>query len=354
MKKFVLSTIALVVVFAFVAPVPSQGQEIREYTLNKAKAAPVIDGVATDAEWAGAEWTGDFYGLDHDSVTVYRDQKIPREDLNWEWRALWDDEYLYICFRADFKSMIANGFTYDGNTTAVLEADDVGYAGWGIPGNVDFEFFFEPNWKEGDGVNDSADMSPSYQFCYFPLGDDIFNGQLVTPGNFGVRKGPFGPPYFYSGLTTTGPKFPASDWAPLTDAAETTAASAGAKPLQIAAQPNLTGKEEPEIVAQPLLEIAIPFSQLTFAFMPDLVDYVVEDLPFEGINLIMVKDANGKYAKAGDEWLFNVAGYTDGYTMSTGLALVTWNNMDTGGFHNYPRGILKFAAGAGVSDWMLQ
>jgi len=353
MKRFFLALIALTVFFAFMAPVPGQSQEIREYILNKAKAAPVIDGEIADGEWDGSEWTGDFYGLDHNSVTKYRDQRIPRNELNWEWRALWDEEYLYICFRADFKSMVANGWTYDGNTTAVLEADDTGYAGWGIPGCVDFEFFFEPNWKEGDGVNDSADMSPGYQLCYFPVMEDVYEGVVYADSNFGVRKGAFGPPYFYSGLTTTGPKFPATAWNPYTDPQE--AAALGAKPLLIAAQPHMVeGAVEPDIVARPVLELAIPYSQLSFVAMPDLADYTIDDIPFEGINLIMVKDDQGRWVKPGDEWLFNVCGYTDGYTMSTGIALVTWNNMDPGGFHNFPRGVLKFTAGAGVGDWMLQ
>ncbi|MFB3785297.1 MAG: hypothetical protein ACE15F_02905 [bacterium] len=313
----------------------------------------MIDGVATDAEWAGAEWTGDFYGGNFSINTMYLNEQIPREDLNWEWRALWGEEYLYFCMRGDFKYLTPNGWLYDGNTTTVLEADDTGYAGWGNPGCVDFEFFMEPNWKDGDGVNDSADMSPSYQICWFPLGDDVFNGEVVTPGNFGVRTGAEGPPFFFSGLNSTGAKFPATPWNPMTDPQE--AATAGVKPFLIAAQPNpVAGAQEPDIVARPLLEVAIPYSQLGFVAMPDLVDYTIDDIPFEGINLIMQKDANGQWVKAGDEWLFNVCGYTDGYTMSIGLQLVEWNLMDGSAFNSAPRGILKFAAGAGVSDWMLQ
>lgn len=350
MKNLFLVVLSLVVLSAVVTPVPVTGQEIREYTVNKATKAPTIDGNESDAEWAGAAWTGGFYGLDNDAVTKYRAQQPPTDKLNWQWKMLWDEEYLYFCFKADFYFLLQNGWLFSGDVTNLLEADDTGYAGWGIPGNVDFECFLEPNWKDGDGVNDPADMSPGYQICYFPLADEVYNGKVVNKGNFGVR-GAEGPPYFYSGATNQGSKFPSGDWAPITDPAAATAA--GVKPFLLAALPHeIAGAQEGSIVAQPVLEIAFPYSQFGLVAFPNIV--AIEDVPFEGENLIMQKDSQGRWVKAGDEWLCNVAGYTDGWTMDTGLSLVTWNLMATGGFHNYPRGVLKFADAASVSDWMLQ
>jgi len=81
----------------------------------------------------------------------------------------------------------------------------------------------------------------------------------------------------------------------------------------------------------------------------------IEDVDILLENLLMVPDANGKYVNAGDVWLFNVAGYVDGAIYeSTGLALVSWNDMGDGGFHNAPRGKLIFAGTTDVEQWMLQ
>jgi len=349
MKNLFLVALTLLVFIAFIAPVPCLGQDIREYMANKATKAPVIDGNVTDAEWAGSEWTGGFYGLDNDAVTKYRAQQIPADAFNWQWRMLWDEDYLYFCIQADFRYLTQNGWLFSGDVAELLSADDTGYAGWGIPGCVDFECFLEPNWKDGDGVNDPADPSPGYQLCFFPLADEVYNGKVVNPGNFGVR-GAEGPPFVYTGATNQGSKFPAGDWAPISD--PVAAAAAGAKPLLVAALPHeIAGAQEGSVVAQPVLEIAFPFSQFTLVGFPIVA---IEDVPVEGANLIMQKDSQGRWVKAGDEWLVNVAGYTDGWTLDTGLTLVTWNLMAAGGFHNFPRGVVKFAAATGVSDWMLQ
>ena len=69
----------------------------------------------------------------------------------------------------------------------------------------------------------------------------------------------------------------------------------------------------------------------------------------------MIPDENGVYVEEGDEWLFNVCGYTDAIDNERGIGLVTWNDMSEGGFHNYPRGILKFVEEevVSVSGWMM-
>jgi len=317
---------------------------VREYTVNKVKATPPkIDGEWSEDEWAGSEWTGKFYGLRYPDVPTDFWGQVA--DINIRWRALWDDDYLYVLIVSDFKYLNPNGWTYAGDMVAVLEADDTGYAGWGIGTCVDFEMFIEPNWKEGDGANDMETNSPAYQLCYFPIKED----DQWAPSNFGVR-GAEGPPYFYTG-NAGGPARIAGAWNPITDPAE--AKLAGVKPLQLAALPHeIPGAVEgKDVVAVPALEVALPYSQFGLAALPDVA--AIEDVDEMALNLIMVPDAAGKYVKPGDEWLFNVCAYTDNATAATGLSLITWNDMGEGGFHNYPRGILKFAEAVRVSEWMV-
>ena len=63
-----------------------------------------------------------------------------------------------------------------------------------------------------------------------------------------------------------------------------------------------------------------------------------------------------RLCSSGDECLFNVE--VGGRTMAidesgSNIALVTWNEMGDGGFHNAPRGKLLFMGGTPVSQWML-
>lgn len=327
---------------------------VREYTCNKVTgAAPTIDGNYTEAEWAGSDWTGEFYGLRNGAVTAFNGQKTT---LNYRWRALWDDDYLYLLVTADFLFLCPNGLTWAGDFVDPLLADDTGYAGWGTGTCVDLELFIEPNWKLGDGYNSNPPAydeatngggEPSYQICYFPLKDDKEGTTLITPGNFGVRTTDDGPPYFFSGV----PAAVGGDWTPIFD--KTFAATSKVKPMQFAAQPHEVagGVEGKTTVASPVMEIGLPYSQLNISTLMGIGD--VAEVAAEAINMILTPDSNGKYVKAGDEWLINVTGYTDGAVAETGLTLVTWNNVVGGGFRTYPRGILRFAVSTATSDWMM-
>ena len=84
-----------IIVLSFVTlPVFCQAPP-KEYEVNKVSGSPpVIDGEYTEEEWAGSTWTGDFYGLRHSACQAQYQGAIV--DINWRWRALWDDDYFYV------------------------------------------------------------------------------------------------------------------------------------------------------------------------------------------------------------------------------------------------------------------
>lgn len=345
-----MKRVTVIVLVVFAALASNGANEVREYLVNKVSGAPpVIDGEYTEAEWAGSQWTGDFYGLRHSANSKLRGQVIP--DV-WRWRALWDDDYLYVLISAELKFINRNGETWLGGVGAVnpLLADDEGYAGWNTGENLDFEVFLTPNAHEELGVfpNEVGGNPPGYQLAYFPLLADEEGGQVFADSNFGIRNKANGPPFFYTGtvgVQNIGP------WNPIYDPAE--AQAAGAKPFILAAQPHLIEGAQvgTDVVGIPVLEIAFPYSQFSFPALDDVT--VIEDVEITLEHLIMLPDENGKYVNPGDEWLFNICGYTDGVVAEGGLTLITWNDMGDGGFHNAPRGKLIFTAGAGISSWML-
>ncbi|MBN2326043.1 MAG: hypothetical protein JXR73_02740 [Candidatus Omnitrophica bacterium] len=332
-----------------IASLGAYGQSVREYTCNKVTGdPPVIDGEYTEEEWAGSEWTGDFYPLRHSANPTSMWGNVI--DEKWQWRALWDDEYLYFLVSAELKYINKNGWTWAGDIIAPLEADDTGYAGWGVGTNLDFEIFLTPQWDEELTAfpNEAGANPPGYQCCYFPLLEDVEGDVEYAPSNFGIRNTTEGPPFFHTG--TVGSQS-IGGWNPIYDPAE--AEAAGVKPFILAALPHLIegAVEGEEVVGIPVLEIAFPFSQFSFPALTDVE--VIEDVDIIMENMIMIPDENGKYIADGDEWLVNVAGYTDGAVAESGLGLISWNDMGDGGFHNAPRGILRFTGAVNVSSWML-
>ncbi|RJP27270.1 MAG: hypothetical protein C4527_13530 [Candidatus Omnitrophota bacterium] len=332
-----------------VGPVFAQLAPVKQYECHKvAGAPPVIDGNYTEAEWAGSQWTGDFYGLRHSANNAsYRGKVV---DEQWRWRALWDDDCFYFLIEAGLRYLNPNGVLYSGDLVNPLTADDTGFAGWGTGRNVDFEVFIEPDWQEGDGFNDMEGNSPAYQLCYFPLKEDRTGDTIWAQSNFGIR-GAEGPPFFNTGNVGGTYRLPGG-WNPICDAAQ--AAAAGVKPFLLAAQPHFAPAGS-QFEAFPVLEIAFPYSQFGFAALPDLDS--MDQLDMFQENLIMLPDkAGGKYVLEGDEWLINITGYVDNVIALQGLTLITWNDMGEGGFHNYPRGIMKMVgpgAVVGISDWMM-
>lgn len=329
-----------------------QVAEIRVYEVNRVQGdPPVIDGEYSDEEWAGSEWTGDFYATRHS----FNDPSLWGQviDEKYQWRALYDDDYFYFLITMEMRYINMNGWAWPDILVDPLEADDTGYAGWANGQCLNIEFFLSPNWprlEEEGWVNDVGENPPAYHFAYFPLLPEVENGVELIPGNFGVR-GAEGPPFFFTQPSGT-QRLPGG-WDPITD--PVVAEELGVLPFQLAALPYLIEGAVPgeDIVGVPALELAVPYTAFSFPSLPEVE--VVEDVPFELEPLILVPDEEGKYVKPGDEWLFNVTCYMDGATLELkGLGLSNWNDMGEGGFHNAPRGILRFMEPVAVSDWAVR
>lgn len=333
----------------------SAQDRIKEYEASKVSGTPpVIDGEFTEEEWAGSVWRSDFTGLRNGAVgTAFQGADA---NVNWRWRALWDDEYLYFLFEAELLFLNPNGVLWDGSLIDPLSSDDTGFAGWGVAQNVDMEVFLEPNWQAGDEFNSNPPdftenyneegAANTYQFIFFPLKEDREGDTVFAPTNFGVRDKQEGPPFLHSGLQGG-----VGDWVPFFDPTE--AEANGVEPMLVAALPHeidgaVAGSE---VVARPVLEVGFPFSQFTAASLPDVIDEL--DLSVLAENLLLIQNADGTWVNPGDEWLINVCAYTDNVLAETGLSLITWNDNIGGGFNTYPRGILRFVEGTAVDDWSL-
>lgn len=325
---------------------------IKEYTATRVVGTPpTMDGDYTDEEWQNAEWATGLFGLNNQGSNG-ANQGMP-VDLNYRWRAIWDDEYLYILIEAEMYDLPINGVIGGEITDNIVEGDDEVFS-FALGLGTDIEIFLEPNWREGDGFNSNPPsftepggdgITDGYQFVWFPLEND----EHWTPLNSGIRNAdaPDGPPWFYT-ESAYNSAFVGGPWDPTFNPSE--AAAFDAMPMIAGTDFHYTGaaRYSGEVYARPVLEVAIPFSQMNPNFgVPE------EGEPGE-TNLTLERDDNGTFVNPGDEWLINIAGYTDPYTASRGLTLISWNNVIGPQFASYPRGILHFAADpTPVSDWMI-
>ncbi len=350
MKANTIWAIAFGFLFCF-APLLIQADPhaSREYNANRVPgAAPTIDGEYTEEEWAGSEWTTGFYGLNNQSSNGSNQANLI--DLNYRWRALWDDDYLYILFEAETFDLPINGIVGEDIVNPIVQDDDTFSYAIGL--GTDMEIFLEPNWQEGDGFNSDppdftdpgGDVNDGYHFVWFPLEND----EDWTELNEGIRGADNieGPPYFSSsgGYNNT---YLGGTWDPTFDPAA--AEAAGAMPFLGAGFLHHTGAERGsgEVYANPVMEVGIAFSQMNPTFG-------MAEMGNEGeTHLTLEPDADGNYVHVGDQWLVNMAGYTDPYTAAEGLTLITWNNVIGGPFASYPRGIMTFVDESDVGDWMM-
>ena len=327
---------------------------VKEYTANQVSGTPpVMDGSYSDAEWGNVPWASGMFGLDNQgSNGANQGQPV---SLNYRWRAVWDQNYLYMLIVGESYDLPINGIREGQIVQAVGLDDDVYSFAFGI--GHDLEIYLEPNWRDGDGFNsnppDFTDsggaVTDGYHFVWPPLQADQEGTTIYAPSNTGNREAnPDGPPWLFSEANYNSTYIGNTAYNPIFTTADS--AALGALPYKMGTSLGLTGAEPGQSTpfAHPVLEIAIPFSQMNSAF-----GIPAEGLPGE-TNCELVADANGNYVRAGDEWLVNVCSYTDPITAADGLTLVTWNNVIGGPFASYPRGILRFAAaGTVVQDWML-
>ncbi|MFB3788972.1 MAG: hypothetical protein ACE15F_21645 [bacterium] len=371
---------AMLILFTSLAP----GQEVKEYKVFKVSTkAPAIDGKYTEDEWAGSTWMDEFYGLDLDpNLPEYKGVRVDNI-VNIKWRALWDEDYLYVLVTTDKKFLTpSGGLLYDKSATftpITQDQDSVADFGYGCD---DLEFYMVPKWTEDLGNEGMPDfMGPAgYQFCYFPVINGVDENGQPTPSNFGIRDAS-GPPFFFSWYigneanvpqtTVNDPVIPLKFWLPTSDTAY--AESVGIKPLGLGSQANeIAGVMDGEVVAKPVVEIAFPFSQFTEKFvMLYFFNYPDPNDPSKtvsswrmaaanevyaasgGENVFLTKDAQGHWVKENDRWLFNICSWMDGWYVAHGLNYITWNQMQKGSFLNWPKGILTFSGTTIIDKWML-
>ena len=343
----------LVVCLALVCALPwaSAGRdiEIREYTVPYVGegSPPTIDGVYSEDEWAAAgPWTGEFVGLNNGANDpAWQGEEVP---LEYRWRAVWDDDYLYMVMEGEIFE-----FAYNGDP-AYVEDDDMVYS-YSTGVGVDYEIFLEPNWQEGDGFNSDPPaftdpggdgINDGYHLIWFVLEGDEDLGGLANEGVRGADN-PYGP-QFFSTSAEYNTTYLGGEWNPTFDPAF--AQEWDAEPML--GGTSLNRVENPgagDPVARPIMEVAFAFSQMNNEW-----ELAESDDP-EETNIVLVKDADGNYVHEGDEWLINMSAYTDPYSSAEGYPLITWNNCLGSAFASYPRGLLIFGgAGTGVVDWMLR
>lgn len=159
MKSLSILT-AAVVVAAMATAV--NAQTIRSYTVNYTENPPSIDGVLDAGEWDDAEpATGDF--------TLLREPENTPSPENLTWRALWDENNLYILIQTDFSGHTGVEFPEDTKSPSALEET--------------LEIFLYPNRNDTPNV----------------VGTELNSYQLIiplVPGGTTVREaGEDAPPY---------------------------------------------------------------------------------------------------------------------------------------------------------------
>ncbi|MBN2328946.1 MAG: hypothetical protein JXR73_17535 [Candidatus Omnitrophica bacterium] len=328
--------------------------------------APVMDGVVSEGEWDDAPVTAQFVGLRRTDNFNSVAQGEVFGSPHYQWQAKWDDDYLYLLVQSESFDMPINGIlpgpdglfnTADDEWVDEVNADDAVFSFAAGIGH-DYDIYFEPNWQDGDGYNgDTADFfasdgneSDGYHTAIFHiradpdfdfiLGNEGIRNALIDPSN--VQ----GPPWFYTEGNYDS-AYNGGTWNPTFD--PSAAAAISALPMLSGISHNFTGAEfaSGDVFANLVVEIAFPFSQLN----PEASEISAGSADGE-TNMTLVPDANGIYVNEGDEWLINIAGYTDAYTSQSGLTLVTWNDVTGNAFASFPRGILRFGGtSTSVKEW---
>lgn len=156
------------------------------YSVNRASAAPVIDGVVSEGEWAAASAAaGDFVNL----------RAHTPDGHNLRFQALWDDTNLYILGMSDYDDFLdaidhGAAIPADPDPEEIFELEDA-------PNNPDWNggaynvnFYIDPNTDDERVWTGTADMDgepvPGNVVDGYQIAWDVFQGfaaRRPTPGN---------------------------------------------------------------------------------------------------------------------------------------------------------------------------
>lgn len=143
--------------------------EAASYTVNRATAAPVIDGVVGDGEWGAASAAADMW------VNLRADTP---DSHNLRFQALWDDTHLYILGMSDYDNFV-NAEDHGTAVPADPDFDDEIFIG--VPNNPDWggggyngNFYFDPN-TDGERTWDGEHV-PNSEVDGYQIAWDIFEG----------------------------------------------------------------------------------------------------------------------------------------------------------------------------------
>ena len=133
--KTVITTLIMMLVFPALLYPADEEPGRPEYTIKRRTEKIVIDGILDDPDWAAAESLGPFkfpwYNYEkHEEV-----QKAEIEQT--EVKMLWDDDFMYVCYKCDDKHIWADHY----NTNAQTYKDDC------------VEFFWNPDPDAGNAYN---------------------------------------------------------------------------------------------------------------------------------------------------------------------------------------------------------
>jgi hypothetical protein len=124
--------------------------------IKKTATPPVIDGNVNDAAWASANVHGTAEFFQGGAPLE------PSDDINLEWRALWDNTNLYVMAKINDDAIVNSLDDFGGPDSGNWEDDGVEfYIDAQDLNNTEFNPGADP---DGDGIPLGADADPTYQF----------------------------------------------------------------------------------------------------------------------------------------------------------------------------------------------
>jgi hypothetical protein len=124
----------------------------KTYTVKRTTTPPVIDGVVSAGEWDNVEAEGEWQML--------REPETAVDDLGWAFRAVWDDENMYVLLTSDYDDwVLGTGSEFeDEDCFAALNCGGSNFSG--SPDSMNL--YFDPNVNEEDNI----DPPDGYQIAF--------------------------------------------------------------------------------------------------------------------------------------------------------------------------------------------